>query len=67
MLINNLELFFKNEDGEKIILHTLNGEEVILNKNLLTTSEKLNKVFLNLDTQVLGDKKDILNELLKQD
>jgi len=67
MLINNLELFFKKEDGQNFIFRTINDEEIILNKNLLTTHGPLDKVFLNLDTQLLDNKKEILNELLSED
>lgn len=67
MLINNLELFLKNQEGDKLIFQTANAEEVILNKNLLIGSEQLDKVFLNLDTQAADDKKKILNELLSED
>jgi|GEM_PF-2771228 len=66
MIINNLELFFDKQEGQKTFFKTSSGETVVIDAKLLYNFvDKKQKLFLNLDEkELLGKPHDVLNELL---
>lgn len=72
MLVNNLELTWQKTEADKIFFIDSNNQEIVLPKNIFKNDfDQGAKVFLSIDSQVLisdaENKKNILNELLKQD
>ncbi|KKP91826.1 MAG: hypothetical protein UR94_C0011G0005 [Parcubacteria group bacterium GW2011_GWA2_36_10] len=72
MLVNNLGLAWQKTEADKIFFLDANNQEIVLPKNIFSTEfDQSAKVFLSIDTQTLvaseENKKDVLNELLKQD
>lgn len=72
MLLNNLELTWQKTEADKIFFLDANNQEIVLPKNIFKNDfDQGAKVFLSIDSQVLisdaENKKDVLNELLKQD
>lgn len=66
MIINNLELFFDKQEGEKVFFKTGSGEVVVIDEKLLYNFvDKQQKLFLNLDNKEITSKpQDVLNEIL---
>ncbi len=70
MLVKNLELSFDRQEGDKIVLRTESGAEIIVDDYLLEGLEKDKKLYLNIDYQALEaneDSKQLLNDILLGD
>jgi len=68
MIINNLQLFFVQMEGENFLFKTSAGQKIAIDKKLLENFDVKQKLFLSLDSQeVSGRPQDILNELLETD
>lgn len=66
MTINNVEIFFKKQEGNKLFFNTSSGEELAIDKQLLADfSEDDKRLFLNISQEKLsGSPKDVLNDIL---
>lgn len=67
MIINNVEIFFNKEVGDKLFFNTNSGEEIIIDKKLLRDfSDKDKKLFLTLGREkLLESPTDVLNDILE--